>query len=529
MSQRQITQYKISAKFLIILALLLIGQFADRLVGLAVGEVRWSGSEWPVLFDLMYVLFIVAPVVFVFLKQIQRHLKELEKKEAFMDNIFENMYEGVSVVDGQGNLTKKNNIINDYIDLDYNHYIPFEEWTSYVTYLDPQSEVSIEPKQLPLMRALRGEKVQDQQLYVMSKNGVTKYLSVNAKCLRDDKENIIGAVSVARDITKQKQIEQVLSETNRKYEMIANNMNDLIAMVDKTGVITYASPSHKTVLGYEQSEYEEEEALSFVHPDDREVMQQLYDELLSTGKTKEAEYRVKHKDQGWVWIEVLGSPIAQSDHQQSTIVPDEILLISREITERKKLEEQLKQMAYYDELTDLPNRKMLDMHLKKAMARTNRTGESLASMFIDLDGFKEVNDKLGHDSGDELLKVVAARFVSCLREEDFVSRYGGDEFVVILENIAGEGAKEVAERIIEQLSKPISIKDEEVVVSPSIGISHYPDDSEEIEELLSKADQAMYYAKSIGKNTYQFYHDDLPEVQSITNNPIVKVINQFRK
>ncbi|MDV2581986.1 diguanylate cyclase domain-containing protein [Alkalibacillus haloalkaliphilus] len=529
MSQKQITQYKIGGKFLIILALLLIGQFADRLVGLAVGEVRWSGSEWPVLFDLIYVLFIVAPVVLVFLKQIQGHLKELEKKEAFMENIFENMYEGVSVVDKQGNLTKKNQIISDYIDLDYKHYIPFKEWTSYVTYLDPQSEVSIEPEQLPLIRALRGEKVQDQQLYVMSKNGVTKYLSVNAKCLRDDKDNIVGAVSVARDITKQKQIEQALAETNRKYEIIANNMSDLIAMIDKRGQITYASPSHETVLGYPQEMFETKEALNFVHPDDLDVMQHLYDEILFTGKMKEAEYRVKHKNQGWVWIEVLGSPISQSDHQQSTIIPDEILLISREITERKKLEEQLKQMAYYDELTDLPNRKLLDMHLKKAMARTNRTGESLASMFIDLDGFKEVNDKLGHNSGDELLKIVAARFVSCLREEDFVSRYGGDEFVVILENVADEGAKEAADRIIEHLSKPISLKDEEVVVSPSIGISHYPDDSEEMEELLSKADQAMYYAKSKGKNTYQFYHDDLPKVQSITNNPIVKVINQFKK
>ncbi|GEN46309.1 sensor domain-containing diguanylate cyclase [Alkalibacillus haloalkaliphilus] len=527
MSQRQMTQYKIGSKFLIILALLLVGQFADRIVELLFGEQQWSGSDWPVLFDLMYVLFIVAPVVFVFLKQIQRHLKELEKKEAFMENIFENMYEGVSVVDGQGNLTKKNNIINDYIDLDYNHYIPFEEWTSYVTYLDPQSEVSIEPKQLPLMRALRGEKVQDQQLYVMSKNGVKKYLSVNAKCLLDDKGHTVGAVSVARDITKRKQMEQALAETNRKYEMIAKNMSDLIVIIDKVGRLTYVSPSHETVLGYPQEMFTKEEALSFVHPDDQKIMQHLYDDILLTGETKEAEYRVKHRERGWIWIEVLGSPIEQQT-SNSALVPDEILLVSREITERKQLEDQLKQMAYYDELTDLPNRKLLDMHLKKAMARASRKGEVLAVMFIDLDGFKEVNDQLGHESGDELLKVVATRFVSCLREEDFVSRYGGDEFVVILENIGEEGAKDVAERIIEQLSRPIAIKGEEVLVSPSIGVSHYPHDNEVLDVLLDQADHAMYYAKSKGKNTYQLYHEDLPEVKSITNNPISKLINQFK-
>ena len=183
--------------------------------------------------------------------------------------------------------------------------------------------------------------------------------------------------------------------------------------------------------------------------------------------------------------------------------------------ERKRAEEQIKQLAYYDHLTNLPNRVLFQEQLKQAIANYSRTQKAVAIMFLDLDNFKRINDTLGHNAGDQLLKGVASRLNGCLRKSDAltrpnisntVGRQGGDEFTILLPEITDcQAAVKVAQRILTVLSQPYILEGHEVVVTTSIGIALYPDDGEDINMLLMNADAAMYHAKNKGKNNFQFY------------------------
>jgi diguanylate cyclase (GGDEF)-like protein len=187
-----------------------------------------------------------------------------------------------------------------------------------------------------------------------------------------------------------------------------------------------------------------------------------------------------------------------------------VLSVVRDISERKQAEAQIRQLAFYDSLTNLPNRRMLLDRLNQALGQAQRYHRALAIMFLDLDRFKNINDTLGHDVGDELLKTVAARLNASVRVGDTVSRQGGDEFVVVLAEIAHPmDAAVVAEKIIKTLAQPVVVNGIELPqVTTSIGIAVYPvagvDDAV---ELMKKADLAMYAVKEAGRNGYRFFHD----------------------
>ena len=174
--------------------------------------------------------------------------------------------------------------------------------------------------------------------------------------------------------------------------------------------------------------------------------------------------------------------------------------------ERKRAEERLTYLAQYDQLTGLVNRTLFRDRLVQAMARSKRLQQCLGLMLMDLDRFKAVNDTLGHDAGDQLLKAVADRFRSCVREVDTVARMGGDEFIVILEGVSSErDITTVAQRITEAIAEPFLIGDQQVLVGVSIGITVYPQDDQPIDELLKHADASMYRAKQQGGNSFQFH------------------------
>jgi diguanylate cyclase (GGDEF)-like protein len=179
--------------------------------------------------------------------------------------------------------------------------------------------------------------------------------------------------------------------------------------------------------------------------------------------------------------------------------------LEKEINRRKKVEEQLATMAMYDSLTTLPNRRLLIKEAEKLIAAARRTGKHTVFMFIDLDGFKAVNDQHGHDTGDKVLTEMAGRLRNSVREIDTVGRFGGDEFVVVLPecNIDGE-LKSICTRIIKEIGKPLTMIDGDEVIGASIGIAIYPDDANDVQDLISLADQAMYIAKQSGGNQYTF-------------------------
>jgi diguanylate cyclase (GGDEF)-like protein/PAS domain S-box-containing protein len=178
----------------------------------------------------------------------------------------------------------------------------------------------------------------------------------------------------------------------------------------------------------------------------------------------------------------------------------------RDISEQKRAEEQIRHMAQHDALTELPNRMLLHDRIGQAIAQAQRNQEVLALLFIDLDRFKTVNDSLGHAVGDRLLKTVAERLVTCIRGSDTVARIGGDEFVVLLGDLVKpEDARYVAQKVLDALSDPVTIDGHELNVTPSVGICAYPHDGADVEALMRNADTAMYYAKQMGRNNFQFF------------------------
>jgi diguanylate cyclase (GGDEF)-like protein len=201
-------------------------------------------------------------------------------------------------------------------------------------------------------------------------------------------------------------------------------------------------------------------------------------------------------------IELLASPLRGLDGEIVGIIQN-----AHDITALKEAEAQIRQLAYYDTLTSLPNRRLLLDRLNHALAQARRFGRSMAVMFLDLDRFKQINDSLGHSVGDELLKQVAQRLTACVRAGDTVARPGGDEFVIVLTEVSHpQDAARVAEKIIDAFSTPVPVDGQPVHVTTSIGIAVYPvNGNDDVEELMIKADMAMYDAKEAGRNAYRFF------------------------
>lgn len=180
--------------------------------------------------------------------------------------------------------------------------------------------------------------------------------------------------------------------------------------------------------------------------------------------------------------------------------------IIRDISERKQAEETIRQMAYHDSLTGLPNRKLFSDRTEIALAQAGRSQKNVAVIMLDLDNFKDINDTLGHDVGDHLLKTAAERLKAAMRKSDTVARFGGDEFVLLLPELKGiEGASRVAQKIVVSFRKPFLINTHQLIVTASIGIAVYPDDGSDESALLKNADIAMYQAKQAGRDRYQVF------------------------
>ncbi len=259
------------------------------------------------------------------------------------------------------------------------------------------------------------------------------------------------------------------------------------------------------LLGYTREELLHLTFFEITHPDDRARTRDYAKKLLD-GEIDSHQIEKLYLRKGGqpVWVQVTVSLL-----RDDAGAPLNFIGQIEDITERKRSQEEIRQLAYYDVLTGLPNRRLLLDRLNQALAQAQRHRRSLAVMFLDLDRFKDVNDTLGHDAGDELLKVVAERLELCVRGGDTVSRQGGDEFVIILSEIAQQqDAALVAEKILEVLSQSVTLHRHKLRITTSIGIAIYAVDSaDDAMKLLKKADIAMYQAKEAGRNGFRFYCD----------------------
>jgi diguanylate cyclase (GGDEF)-like protein/PAS domain S-box-containing protein len=296
-----------------------------------------------------------------------------------------------------------------------------------------------------------------------------------------------------------------LRQSEARFRSLVQNSSDVVAVLDATGSILYESDALRRVLGHDPVTRLSQEFAEDVHPDDRAWFTGLAAGLATSTGEQSAEFRLRHADGSWRWVDAIGLNLL-ADPAVGGIV-----LNFRDITERKRLEDQLQHEAFHDPLTGLANRALFADRVTHALARNARhPQDQLAVLFLDLDDFKVVNDSLGHAAGDALLTAVAERIRACLRRQDTPARLGGDEFGILIEETDAEAAGAVAERILAALRQPFAVDSRQLFAQTSIGIAlgsgnRRAGDGETAEELLRNADAAMYTAKSRGKGRFEFY------------------------
>jgi diguanylate cyclase (GGDEF)-like protein/PAS domain S-box-containing protein len=303
--------------------------------------------------------------------------------------------------------------------------------------------------------------------------------------------------------------ELLVRQSEERFASLVRNASDVVTVIEPDTTIRYASPSSSRVLGYDPSEIEGTKFAELVHADDKtSVLSFLTAVSGGEGHTGLIEFRMRRTDGTWVFVETLRTSLLQDPHVKG------IVLNTRDISERKRFEEQLQHQAFHDPITNLANRALFRDRVEHAIERQKRDHKPIAVLFMDLDDFKTINDSLGHAAGDGVLKEVGDRLKRALRAADTAARLGGDEFAILLED-GGEGiqAADVADRIMQMLDEPFTLEGKEVFVRASIGIAVSGGNGEvgeeAEEELLRNADVAMYMAKEKGKGRYQVFEPEM--------------------
>nr|WP_275007591.1 GGDEF and EAL domain-containing protein [Niallia taxi] len=299
--------------------------------------------------------------------------------------------------------------------------------------------------------------------------------------------------SIFFDITESK-------ENEDRFSTLVEMSPDIIAVVSNYEMLYINYAGSKLIGAVSPSELVGNTVYDLLSKEDYEKIDSEFS--INGAKNLRVEVQVKTLQQRIIDVELSCMPIMYAGRHA-------VLVVGRDITERKKSDNLIKQLAYHDTLTELPNRYSCMVHLHERLH--SPVVDSLYVLFLDLDQFKRINDTRGHSTGDIILKKVANTLSLSLKDEDFVARLGGDEFVIILENANLLEVKQKANTILEAFNQPLIIKTEEFFVTPSIGISNYPADGKDQETLIKNADAAMYLAKENGKNNYQFYSHALEE------------------
>jgi diguanylate cyclase (GGDEF)-like protein/PAS domain S-box-containing protein len=328
-------------------------------------------------------------------------------------------------------------------------------------------------------------------------------VSVSCAGLRTEAGHIVGVTAVARDVTEQRRAERALRESERQLESILDNAAEGMIVVSADGAIERINLIAQRMFGYSA-----------------EAAQRMNLRQLTLELAYEAPAVADERPGQWMRRLLGGRREVTGRHHDGAIFPLELSLseialtpgppkftaVVRDITERKTWESRIYTLAYSDSLTGLPNRLLLRDRLEHAIASAQRNRSLVGVLFIDLDHFKAINDSYGHHTGDQLLRDIAERTKGCVREIDTVCRLGGDEFVLVLPDLhEAVDAGAVAHKLLAALSQPYPIDGRDLVITPTVGVSIYPQHGTDADTLIRNADTAMYHAKESGKNNFRFY------------------------
>jgi len=319
-------------------------------------------------------------------------------------------------------------------------------------------------------------------------------------------DGLVGAYAVIiRDLSERRLAERKLRESEQQFKSLFENNPDGIIALDLAGQLTGANPATQKICGYSEAELRSRSLASLCVPEHLELMIQKLERTMR-GRPQNFEAAIIHKNGARIELQIILVPIS-TDGEISGVY-----CIAKNITHRKQAEDLIQYMAYYDALTDLPNRRMFERQVSEQMNAADRTHTQIAVLFMDMDGFKIINDTLGHAVGDSVLKQVALRLKASIRDLDTVARMGGDEFIVCLPQIRNrDDAFPIADRILLELRKPFVIQGNEHYLSASIGMAFYPEDGVNAEDLIRRADIALYKVKEQGKNHIRYYAPSMNE------------------
>jgi diguanylate cyclase (GGDEF)-like protein/PAS domain S-box-containing protein len=315
-------------------------------------------------------------------------------------------------------------------------------------------------------------------------------------------------------------MEEKVKESEELHRYIVNSSPDLVYMLDRNGCFTFLNDRVESLLGFSRDELIGKHYTELVDDDHLELARNVFNERRTGDRAvSNAEMRLKsrHARRGArlfhahaIWTELTAMGVYSDPKERTRENFVGTYGIARDISERKEAQEVISFQAYHDLLTHLPNRALLKDRLSLAITQARRSKRRLAVMFLDLDRFKIVNDTLGHSMGDRLLKAVANRLQSCLRRGDTLSRFGGDEFTLLLPEVrTRDDVVVIATKILDRLGGPFVIDGLELFVGASIGVAMYPEAGESEEALIQNADIAMYHVKGRGKNGYQFFSEEM--------------------
>lgn len=433
-------------------------------------------------------------------------ITERKTMEEKYRTILENIQEGYFEVDLTGNFTFFNDSVcrvlgypkEELMGMNNRHYTPDQEALKKVY----QAYNQVYATGMPL---------KEFGWHITRKDGVRRYVEGSISLLKDSYGNPIGFRGITNDVTERKQSEEALRQSEEKYRNILENIQEAYFEVDLGGNFIFFNDSLCRVTGCSREELSGANYRQFSDEENSKNVFHTFNKIYKTGEPTEGfDWRIIRKDGSKRYIES-----SVSLKKDSSGKPTGFKGVIRDITERKRIEQELNHMATHDALTGLPNRLMFSQLLNHAIQSAHRNSKQLAVFFIDLDRFKTINDSLGHDAGDKLLKEMALRFKQSLRTADVVGRLAGDEFIILIEDFNDlKQVETLAHKILATVIKPMVLMGEECRVTASIGISIYPKDGEDEQSLMKNADVAMYFAKEEGKNNFQFYSKN---IQSIAN------------
>lgn len=313
-------------------------------------------------------------------------------------------------------------------------------------------------------------------------------------------QQIKGYYLIIKNMVELDKLAEFYIDNEINYRTIAENMQDVLIIMDKDQNYLYVSPSSLEMFGFDHTKIENREAYFNIHEDYVDELARKFEYTLKNGVPFQMKLKAWHETKGWIWTEIKGKAVYDIAGKFK-----HMLLVARDITKEQEQQENLMYYAYYDNLTGLPNRRMFKEHMDLAEEQLKMSNHQFAVMIMDIDDFKLVNDSYGHEIGDEVITAFGTRVKEVVSEHGLAARLGGDEFVVLLNDVTKEQAMEIAWEINERVKEKISIQQTVIHITASIGVKMWDDASMTGTQALKQADDALYKGKELGKDQFSLY------------------------